>query len=640
MWAGPGNPEKINNETVAEYHEYLDWPGDSPKFSAEKLEQFKKLDALISLVYQNPVPVDIGKESGKQKSTPLFTHNIDREDLSPTYKNRGFKVDENNYKGLSGHSDEVKVKVTNALHECWARFFTYLGSVNKVYKETFSESFLDMRSSSSVKETDKGYQFFKIAEIKAENNTVFNVTRSTRPYFLQHRHGSVFKGILVMHHGFSAIPQQMHPSARLAAQQGYDVFVFLLPGEGARHYPVLDLFGDSVLVFSEDLSLIPHNSGDYESFSEYVSNDIMEAATPLYDDTKIDLATMGLSVGGAMAAHNCNVRRRKEQNLGVYNKCLITNPLIHISPIYTSGNPASTGKYLSNTFGAILKILSYMVPVQFQEAFKVSWFPTSCAKNVLTTKDGSHYPMQGFCSFTITHLDAVVSFGDAILKQSENGLGDNTIAQFVHDDRDGTVSTQTSIDLAHNYAKNYKINNSTNVKPTFNEKEVSPYVCMVDNAFGHTFYVASGGRDVSLPYFPEANCMLIAWLLQDDKFVEGPMGSYLQKDFGYVDNVKQASIRPISIVKEDKSPNRQTRYKEVGPCNWICYNTKQLEVKENKNVCRPLTWTWTVNNEVQKWVTPPTDTQSFGSSYPAFQLHSCDFTNGSNPPKIPTMYST
>ncbi len=179
-------------------------------------------------------------------------------------------------------------------------------------------------------------------------------------------------GSVMLFHGFTACPQQYEEIAGLLSNNGYNVFVPLLPGHGKTPIRVQGKFTD------ESTKLPDVKSTDiYTNFSRTMGG--------LLKDEPGTKVAGGLSVGGVIAA-----------------KAILENP-----DVYKRGFLMAPFFNAAGSVSLLLPALGGLVPN------KEHGWGEGCEKERSLGR-------AGYCNFKITHVAAVRKFGLDTLKKINN----------------------------------------------------------------------------------------------------------------------------------------------------------------------------------------------------------------------------
>lgn len=189
-----------------------------------------------------------------------------------------------------------------------------------------------------------------------------------------------FRGLVVLFHGYSACPQQFWDIAPLLAAQGFEVYLPLLPGHGRKR-----ITGQSPGEVREDLSQLP-NRAHWRRYLDFGNQ--LSGLTKGVPGTH---TVGGLSVGGALATEVA----LSPETRGAWQRSLI------LAPMYV---PYSDGRQV---------IVNALQIIPFAKLFTTGW-GERCLEDSTTPPAASGnnaYGRGGFCSFQLTHLDAVEGLG-------------------------------------------------------------------------------------------------------------------------------------------------------------------------------------------------------------------------------------
>ncbi|MBC7475988.1 MAG: alpha/beta hydrolase [Candidatus Sericytochromatia bacterium] len=180
------------------------------------------------------------------------------------------------------------------------------------------------------------------------------------------------KGNVMLFHGFTSCPQQYQELSEILANNGFNVFVPLLPGHGQK--PIVQ--NQKIVDYTQKLADL-QTVGIYENFSK-------KMGAMLKDEPGIKVVA-GLSVGGTIAA------KAMLTNPDVYDRGLLMTPFFNASS-YNS---------------ILLPVLGPFIPNK-----EIGW-GAAC-------EDQRKLGRAGYCNFKLANVAAVRKFGLDTLKQLDS----------------------------------------------------------------------------------------------------------------------------------------------------------------------------------------------------------------------------
>lgn len=259
-----------------------------------------------------------------------------------------------------------------------------------------------------------------------------SLQENCKPKFYSANTSTSFKGTVVLHHGFTACPQQFFELAEnYLAPAGYDVVLTVLPGHGG----VWDADGN------DDLEGLMGRDDFEKISSEYVAdiNHVMEVASG-------ERVVGGLSVGAEFALDSSMTAPQ------LYKKVILLSPFFRLSTVKKEFEPGKHLflKILQEVAGPInskrpelIDILSDPRPPVLLRPFKGlknkrnSW-GKGCSK---TERDLGR---AGTCDFTLDKISAVQKYGELLMNRE---LPQNLQIQIVGVDRDPTADVSAMIKM-------------------------------------------------------------------------------------------------------------------------------------------------------------------------------------------------
>lgn len=266
---------------------------------------------------------------------------------------------------------------------------------------------------------------------------------------------SAYKGVVVLVHGFSACPQQWFAMAPLLTQQGYDVLLPLLPGEGLKYSTVNGKVQD-------DYTQLPMNSSVYGSFS-----DTMSSIVALAGGEKV---VGGLSMGATIAM-GASRAVLADGTTGLYSRVLVVCPLIHLAN--KAADLALNGAFVAP--GLAKKVFPFGAECEVERSFGRA----------------------GICNMYVGGVAAARNYGKDLLN-AKFRTPLNTAVQVVYDLRDDTVDTLS----IQSY---YRTEAST---------ARSSSMCTVPTEFGHSFLSSYDNPRQFKWWRNEMHCRFAAFLTQ------------------------------------------------------------------------------------------------------------------------------
>lgn len=284
-----------------------------------------------------------------------------------------------------------------------------------------------------------------------------------------HEARSSYRGAIMLHHGFTACPQQYELLVPMLQSLGFTVFLPTMPGFGyrpgkaaspSRHGAIEDYIDD-----------LPIEHEEYELFAERM-HDIMMTA-------RGEKVVGGLSVGGGVAAY--------QNYLGGYDRAWLAVPMIYANGILNT-----------------LLDLSRLTPSL--SSSRQGW-GEGC-------EDERAHGRAGICQFTVNNLKSTVDLGRGHNKDASrhgpNFSPGGMQIMFVEDDP--TVDTDAVINLAIKYDMD----------------RTSPWICGFDNAVGHSFLSMHDNVDGNMYWLGEVNDMIVQYLAKGNA---SPQSGTSQSDY-------------------------------------------------------------------------------------------------------------
>jgi len=264
-------------------------------------------------------------------------------------------------------------------------------------------------------------------------------------------HGE-YKGVVVLHHGFSACPQQYFDLAPLLSAEGFDVLLPLMPGQGLNYTEVNGTFVDN-------FSNLPWNSSVYATFNNQI-NQVVQLAGG-------EKVVLGLSVGGSVAAGAAQAVDRNGR--GIYDRAVVANPLLHAA----------------NLAADLLLNVVFTVPGLAKKTF--SWGP-GCDKE-------RGLGRAGICTMNYGALAAARNYGKDLL-QDNNTVPSNTAVQVLYDIKDPVVNTKS----VQYFFKSHV--------------PASGSMCTLPQDAGHSFLSRHDTPSANKWWLQEVTCRLVSFLTQ------------------------------------------------------------------------------------------------------------------------------
>ena len=216
------------------------------------------------------------------------------------------------------------------------------------------------------------------------------------------------RGTVLLFHGYTACPQQYEGLSDLLAQQGYAVFVPLLPGHGQRyltnHPNTFSGKGDAIALMPGQYEL-----ERYYAFSEHMSQLLVSESQ--------ERIVGGLSLGASLAVHS------------LYTFPQLAQRGFLISPLF---DVAAPNRYL-------VPVLAPALPYQ-----RISW-GASCEQERLMGR-------AGYCEFNLTHVSAVQKLGRSLLHKLS---AIQQPVQIVGVEQDGAASNAAIAEAHHALPNNH-----------------------------------------------------------------------------------------------------------------------------------------------------------------------------------------
>ena len=211
-----------------------------------------------------------------------------------------------------------------------------------------------------------------------------------------------YQGVVMMFHGFTSCPQQFEDLGRLTANEGFDVLIPLLPGQG--RVPL-----DGPTGRKDDLRDLPTDPKPYEDFVTAMTN-IVRPAKGLRIVT-------GLSMGGALALgaveEDLNSPEAK-----VWDRALLMAPFLQIPGIQRHGQNIIT---------------------KLRPTFVTGW------GNECKDRRTSEFPRAGICEFQVNQVGAAAAYGYRAYELS--GSIDTPI-QIIGTENDGAADNEITFKTA------------------------------------------------------------------------------------------------------------------------------------------------------------------------------------------------
>jgi esterase/lipase len=256
--------------------------------------------------------------------------------------------------------------------------------------------------SNSVLLTKTAIQGWKkhISDIELEGGSI---QKDCEPFYKTAK--GKLKGSVMLFHGYSGCPQQYKEIATELSNNGFNVFIPLLPGHGQERVIKNGKYSD----FSIKLPDM-ENTYEYEYFAK-------QMGSILKDESGVKVVG-GLSVGGVVAA------KAMITNQDVYDRAILMAPFFDASGISSIAIPA-VGAVIPNK--------------------EIGW-GEKCEKE-------RELGRAGYCSFKLSNLVAVRKFGLNTLKETENI---KKSVQIIGAEKDPAASNSKLFE-ASNKIKNSKI---------------------------------------------------------------------------------------------------------------------------------------------------------------------------------------
>lgn len=262
---------------------------------------------------------------------------------------------------------------------------------------------------------------------------------------------AAYRGTIMLHHGFTACPQQFDLVVPRLQSAGFTVLTPVMPGHGYR--PEVNATGDG---WDDNYLDMPNYRQEYEAFIDRMHTMMMAANG--------EKAVAGLSVGGGVAA--------MQAYKGGYDRRMLMAPMIMPDGIYHT----------------LLMLMRWNREIQY---VKQSWGEDCEVRRVPATRGGS-------CQFDVMKMSAGVHVGqehnsDAARGGANFGPGG---MQIVFVDEDSTVSTNAVINLAIKYGMDRS----------------SAMICGLDKALPHSFTSLQDNWKTNMYWLPEVNDMIVNYL--------------------------------------------------------------------------------------------------------------------------------
>lgn len=277
------------------------------------------------------------------------------------------------------------------------------------------------------------------------------------------------KGIVVFYHGYSACPQQFWDIGEMLSADGYEVFLPLSPGHGAKtsinkgkvQYNVTEL--PDMKDFSR-----------YGQFTSQMSN--MVKSSP-----GIPHIVAGLSLGGALSAHSL----LSEWGKGTWDAGLM------IAPMFAA---------MEGFNGQMLQAISGNPLTNF---IKYTW-PGSCDNDVQTPlrNDPNGYARGGFCAFQFENLGAIDRFGnmtfDILNNIDKNSVGSPKVrVGFLVTETDSKTRPKTTNDSFAMFKSIASKNSNVSVSGCTYDKQVPhSFLSRYDDQASAKFWLNSALGDI------------------------------------------------------------------------------------------------------------------------------------------------
>ena len=250
-----------------------------------------------------------------------------------------------------------------------------------------------------------------------------------KPKWIHASSDTGFRGTVILHHGFTACPQQFFEWGEMLSRRGFDVLLPTLPGHGRV---LIDPKKNKV-----DLTAYPTRENWKSQYMDYTRE--LNAIMAVSSGTRV---VGGLSVGGETA-----LGAALNQPY-LYDRLILMSPFFELSRIKTTvgKNADLTTRFLSNfkslneekssTFDDWSSSYSWM---NWYSHARQSWGP-DCEKT--ETQLGR----QGYCQFTIDSISANQYYGRWLLTEVSKASHLPPM-QIIAVERDGTASTDLMHDL-------------------------------------------------------------------------------------------------------------------------------------------------------------------------------------------------
>jgi alpha-beta hydrolase superfamily lysophospholipase len=241
-----------------------------------------------------------------------------------------------------------------------------------------------------------------------------------------------FQGTIVLHHGFTACPQQFFELAdQFLSQIGYDVVLPVLPGHGREWTGKKNN--------QNDLRGMPTRENWKTTLGDYVRkiNQLMGVSA----GTKV---ISGLSFGGAIAAE----AMLEEPKL--YARALLFSPFFSISKTNPWKKFPQITNPLNESKAYFADYLSRPNTALYSSSLKKIGWGDGC------TKTERSLGRAGYCQFSINSISAYQQFGDAILARMKTAH-DLPRTQIVAVEQDPVADTKLTRDYDQLLRKASKI---------------------------------------------------------------------------------------------------------------------------------------------------------------------------------------
>lgn len=233
----------------------------------------------------------------------------------------------------------------------------------------------------------------------------------------------LFRGTVVLFHGYTACPQQYYPWAKRLIRQGYHVLIPLLPGQGRGPAPTPSVVaGKRAMELAEYQGQYLPEGADgaerYVAFAAAVNHLAALLPGPKY--------IIGFSAGGAIA------HRAVLQAPGFYRRALLNSTFYRPPGMYLGRRmPADPERPVGDALYSIERWL-----IRQLHHLPISWGAPCYASTQLGRR--------GICDFAARHLEALSRFGEATLhlaQQEAQAAISWTRTQYVTVEFDGSADT-------------------------------------------------------------------------------------------------------------------------------------------------------------------------------------------------------